>query len=312
MPRLRLLPRWPSGPRNWSSAGIDGIIHLGGGAPISWFDWAVKIFKAGHAQQVRRLHEKLFYRPLLDAVAKLPSGAARLTPDAARARLEALGYQDPAGALRHIEALTSGLRRRAAIQRTLLPVLLGWFADAAEPDAGLLAFRQVSEALGETPWFLRLLRDETKAAERIACVLASSRYATGLLLRAPEAVAIFADDAELVPKTADALRAEMLAAARRHAADLVGPADGGTGPGRGDQRGRSAADAELAAVAIRSLRRRELFRVAAADVLGLIGLAETAEALTAITTATLEAVLAVATAKIEMELRAPLPISDSR
>ena len=53
---------------------------------------------------MRRLHEKLFYRPLLDAVAKLPSGAARLTPDAARARLEALGYRDPAGALRHIEA----------------------------------------------------------------------------------------------------------------------------------------------------------------------------------------------------------------
>src|SRR6202041_778029 len=177
-----------------------------------------------HAQQVRRLHEKLFYRPLLDAVARLPSGAARLTPDAARARLEALGYRDPAGALRHIEALTSGLRRRAAIQRTLLPVLLGWFADAAEPDAGLLAFPQVSEALGETPWFLRLLRDETKAAERIATVLASSRYATGLLLRAPQAVALFADDAELGPKPADALRAEMMAAARRHVAELSGPA----------------------------------------------------------------------------------------
>ena len=260
-----------------------------------------------HAQQVRRLHEKLFYRPLLDAVAKLPSGAARLTPDAARARLEALGYRDPAGALRHIEALTSGLRRRAAIQRTLLPVLLGWFADAAEPDAGLLAFRQVSEALGETPWFLRLLRDETKAAERIACVLASSRYATGLLLRAPEAVAIFADDAELVPKTADALRAEMMAAARRHAADLGDPADGAAGRGGSDLPGRTAADAEQAAVTIRSLRRRELLRVAAADVLGLIGLGETAEALTAITTATLDAVLAVAIAKIEMELRAPLP-----
>jgi glutamate-ammonia-ligase adenylyltransferase len=253
-----------------------------------------------HAQQVRRLHEKLFYRPLLDAVAKLPSGAARLTPDAARARLEALGYRDPAGALRHIEALTSGLRRRAAIQRTLLPVLLGWFADAAEPDAGLLAFRQVSEALGESPWFLRLLRDETKAAERIATVLASSRYATGLLLRAPEAVAIFADDAELVPKTADALRAEMMAAARRHAAVLIPP-------NSATPVGTTSADAEQAAVTIRSLRRRELLRVAAADVLGLIGLTETAEALTAITTATLDAVLAVAIAKIEMELRAPLP-----
>ncbi len=236
------------------------------------------------AQRVRRLHEKLFYRPLLDAVAKLPSSAARLTPEAARARLEALGYRDPAGALRHIEALTAGLRRRAAIQRTLLPVLLGWFADEAEPDAGLLAFRQVSDALGDSPWFLRLLRDETKAAERMARVLAASRYATGLLLRAPEAVALFADDAELVPKTAEVLRGEMLAAARRH--------DG---------------DAEQAAVSIRSLRRRELFRVAAANVLGLTGLAETEEALTAITTASLDAVLAATIAKVEMELRGPLP-----
>ncbi len=246
-----------------------------------------------HALQVRRLHEKLFYRPLLDAVARLPSDAARLTPEAARARLEALGYRDPAGALRHIEALTSGLRRRAAIQRTLLPVLLGWFADAAEPDQGLLAFRQVSEALGETPWFLRLLRDETKAAERIACVLASSRYASGLLLRAPEAVAIFADDAELVPRGAGPLRSEMMAAAKRHEAD-----------------------AEAAAVAVRSVRRRELLRVAAADVLGLPAwfgptgknsLSGVGEALTAITTATLDAVLAAAIAKIEIELRRPLP-----
>jgi [glutamine synthetase] adenylyltransferase / [glutamine synthetase]-adenylyl-L-tyrosine phosphorylase len=229
-----------------------------------------------HALQVRRLHEKLFYRPLLEAVARLPSDAARLTPEAARARLEALGYADPAGALRHIEALTSGLRRRAAIQRTLLPVLLGWFAGAAEPDAGLLAFRQVSEALGESPWYLRLLRDETKAARRVAHVLASSRYATGLLLRAPEAVAIFGDDAELVPKPAATLRSEMMSAARRHEADT-----------------------EQAAVAVRSLRRRELLRVAAADVLDLTGLAETADALTAITTASLEAVLWAAIAKVE-------------
>jgi len=237
-----------------------------------------------HAMRVRRLHEKLFYRPLLDAVARLPGDTVRLTPEAARARLEALGYRDPAGALRHIEALTTGVRRRAAIQRTLLPVLLGWFADAAEPDAGLLGFRQVSEALGETPWFLRLLRDETKAAERIAHVLASSRYATGLLLRAPEAVAIFADDAELVPRGVATLRSEMLAAAGRHEAD-----------------------AEQAAVAVRSLRRRELLRVAAARVLGLTGLVETEAALTAITTASLEAVLAATIAKIEIEQRGPLP-----
>ena len=195
-----------------------------------------------HARQVRRLHEKLFYRPLLDAVARLPSEAARLTPAEARARLEALGYVDPAGALRHIDALTSGVSRRAAIQRTLLPVLLGWFADAAEPDAGLLAFRQVSEALGSSPWYLRLLRDETKAADRMAHVLASSRYATGLLLRAPEAVAIFGNDAELNPRSLTGLRAEMMAAIQRYEDD-----------------------AEAAVTAVRSVRRRELLRTSAAD-----------------------------------------------
>jgi len=238
-----------------------------------------------HARQVRRLHEKLFYRPLLDAVARLPSDAARLTPAEARARLEALGYVDPAGALRHIDALTAGVSRRAAIQRTLLPVLLGWFADAAEPDAGLLAFRQVSEALGESPWYLRLLRDETKAAERMAHVLASSRYATGLLLRAPDAVAMFGDDAELAPRSLAALGSEMMAAAHRY-----------------DD------DAEAAVPAIRSVRRRELLRIAAADILGVAGeLAATGEALTSVTRATVQTALAVAIRKVSAELRRPLP-----
>ena len=238
-----------------------------------------------HARQVRRLHEKLFYRPLLDAVARLPSEAARLTPAEARARLEALGYVDPAGALRHIDALTTGVSRRAAIQRTLLPVLLGWFADAAEPDAGLLAFRQVSEALGESPWYLRLLRDETKAADRMAHVLASSRYVTGLLLRAPDAVAMFGDDAELASRSLAALRAEMMAAALRYEDD-----------------------AEAAVSAIRSVRRRELLRIAAADVLGVAqGLDATAEALTSVTRATVQAALDVALRKVAAELRRPLP-----
>ena len=238
-----------------------------------------------HARQVRRLHEKLFYRPLLDAVARLPSDAARLTPAEARARLEALGYADPAGALRHIDALTTGVSRRAAIQRTLLPVLLGWFADAAEPDAGLLAFRQVSEALGESPWYLRLLRDETKAAERMAHVLASSRYVTGLLLRAPDAVAMFGDDAELAPRSLAALRTEMMAAAQRYEDD-----------------------AEAAVSAIRSVRRRELLRIAAADVLGVAqGLDATGEALTSVTRATVQAALDVAIRKVSAELRRPLP-----
>lgn len=54
-----------------------------------------------HALEVRRLHEKLFYRPLLTAVANLSGGEAltpgtpAMTPEAAKARLEALGFADP-------------------------------------------------------------------------------------------------------------------------------------------------------------------------------------------------------------------------
>ena len=236
-----------------------------------------------HAREVRRLHEKLFYRPLLAAVARLHGDDARLTPQAARQRLVALGYEDPVGALRHIEALTSGLSRRAAIQRTLLPVLLGWFADAPDPDAGLLGFRQVSDALGDTHWYLRLLRDEGAAAEYMARVLASSRYATDLLLRAPEAVQMLADPSELTPRPYDSLAAEMLAAATRYE------------------------DPVAAAAAVRAVRRRELFRTAVADVLGLLAPDDVGAALSAVARATLQGGLAAATNAVESERRWDLP-----
>ena len=137
---------------------------------------AVEAFRAEwvtHAAEVRRLHAKLLYRPLLESVARVPADGLRLTPEAARHRLEILGFADPAGALRHLQALTGGVSRTAAIQRTLLPVLLSEFADAPEPDRGLLNYRQVSDTLGSTPWYLRLLRDAGPVARRLARVLAS-------------------------------------------------------------------------------------------------------------------------------------------
>lgn len=220
-----------------------------------------------HQRQVRRLHEKLFYRPLLQSVARLEAGEARLSLQAAEERLQALGYADPSGAIRHLQALTSGVSRRAAIQRTLLPVMLGWFADGPDPDAGLLGFRQVSDALGATPWYLRLLRDESLAAERLAFVMSASRYATDLLLRAPESVRMLADDDELRPRTLEALESEALALVQRQD------------------------DAVAAVAAVRGLRRRELFRIAVADLLGVISVGEVGPALSNVAVATVQAAL---------------------
>jgi glutamate-ammonia-ligase adenylyltransferase len=247
--------------------------------PVAELDAALR----RHRLEVRRLHEKLFYRPLLNAVARLDAGEARLTPEAAQQRLVALGYTDPVGALRHLEALTSGVTRRAAIQRTLLPVMLGWFASAPEPDSGLLAFRRVSDALGSSPWYLRLLRDESLAAQRLARVLASSRYASDLLLRAPEAVTMLADDAELEPRRRDALVAEAMAAARRYD------------------------EPEVAVSAVRALRRRELFRTAVAELLGVAEVDEAGVALSDIAAATITGALEIAVRAVEAQRDGPLP-----
>jgi glutamate-ammonia-ligase adenylyltransferase len=279
--RTHLVPADQTGLRWLANAlgyreGSRGEDHRGDAVAAFRADWAA------HAGQVRRLHAKLLYRPLLAAVARVPADSLRLTPDAARTRLEALGFADPPGALRHLQALSSGVSRTAAIQRTLLPVLLEQFADAPEPDRGLLAYRRVSDRLGTVPWYLRLLRDAGPVAQRLARVLGLSRYCADLLARDPEALRLLSDDDELLPRPPDVLRGGFAAAAGRHL-PAGGPAD--------------------AVRAVRALRRRELVRIACADVLAGGGelapaqpldLAGVGQALADVTDATLAAALAVA------------------
>jgi glutamate-ammonia-ligase adenylyltransferase len=218
-----------------------------------------------HTREVRRLHEKLFYRPLLSAVARVPGEQLQLGSKAAGDWLRALGFADPDGALRHLAALTGGISRSAAMQRYLLPVLLQTFASCADPDAGLLAYRQVSDALGGNQWFLRLLRDEGQVAERLAQLLGSSQYVASLLTRTPEALRILADDAELEPRSAATLAGAWRAASGR------------------------AADPQAGIAVLRGLRRHELLRVACADLLGRLDVVRVGQALTDIAVATLQA-----------------------
>jgi glutamate-ammonia-ligase adenylyltransferase len=240
-------------------------------------------------RRVRRLHERLFYRPLLEAVAQLSTEQVRLSPAAARDRLEGLGYRDPAGALRHIAALASGVSRRAAIQRQLLPVLLTWFAQGADPDAGLLAFRRISERLGGTHWYLKMLRDEGAAAQRMAVATSTSRLVASGLERDAEATRWLGTDADLVPRTAEELARGVLAAVERQ--------------------GDPGAEAEL----VRRLREREVLRTALADVVGLLTPGQVRRALTGSTDAVLCAALEVAQRRVAARWaqagRGPLPTS---
>ena len=221
-------------------------------------------------RRVLRLHQRMFYSPLLEAVARIPSAAVTLTSEAAETRLRALGYSDAKAALRHIAALSQGVSRQAEIQRQLLPAMLGWLAQGPNPDHGLLAFRQVSEALGSSSWYLRALRDEGAMAENLARILSSSRYAVNLLKREPQNVQLLADPSEIVPKTLEEIARAMRSTASRQ---------------------KEAGDA---IAAIRAVRRRELLRVAMGDLLGTIPLDQGGQALSDIMGATLDCALEIA------------------
>jgi len=222
-------------------------------------------------QAVRTLHERLFYRPLLSAVAALPDDGLQLSSEQAEARLAAIGFRDARGALIHIAALTAGVSRRAIIQRNLLPVMLQWFAAGADPDHGLLAFRRLSEDLGEAYWFLRMLRDSSTAAQRLTEVLSGSRFVGAIFERIPEAAAWLENDDELRPRPFGVLLEESAAIVARHEGD----------------------DA-AAALALRTARRREVLRLALGAILGVVSIEELGKGLSDITTVLLSGVLSLA------------------
>ncbi len=260
--RTHLLPE-DSSDMEWL-ARSDGYTAAGSSS-------AAEVFLAErlrHAGTVRRLHEKLFYRPLLHAVAAVDAAGTdemRLSSDAARARLAALGFQFPDAALRHLAGLTVGVSRRAAIQRTLLPVLLDYFSSSPDPDGGLLSYRQVSEALADTPWYLRLLRDEGSVAGRLATLLGGSRLIASLLTRAPEVLRLLVDDEALLAPEPSSVSIALLARSHR------------------------AGNAREAVDAARSARRQEMLRLACGDMLGLISVTNIARGLTSVAQTTMTA-----------------------
>ena len=223
------------------------------------------------SMRVSRLHAKLFYQPLLETVGQPALGiGAGMSTEAAERQLAALGYEGPQSALTHLAALTGQSGRRGTVQQVLLPTLLDWLSDTPDPDAGLLAYRRISEELSEQRWYLSTLRDEGAVAKRLMRVLGTSAYIPELLMRAPEVIQLYADGPngpKLLDGDPDSVARALVASAGRHHDPVRGIA------------------------AARTLRRRELARIASADVLGLLDVTDVCKALTSVWVAVLQAAL---------------------
>ena len=147
-----------------------------------------------------------------------------------------------------------------------MPVMLGWFADSPDPDAGLFGFRRLSESLGSTPVVPR------HPPRRGPGRRAAGPGAGHLPLRdhAHRARAAGRADARRGPHPS-----------RRDPADV-----------RDDRVGRAARTTSSRRVrSIRAIRRRELLRLAAGDLFGEIDVADVGAGLSRLTDATLEATL---------------------
>jgi glutamate-ammonia-ligase adenylyltransferase len=152
----------------------------------------------------------------------------------------------------------------------LLPRLLDWLSDTPDPDSGLLAYRRISEALADQRWYLSTLRDESAVAKRLMRVLGTSAFVPDLLMRAPEVIQQYADGPtgpKLLDVEPDGVARALIASAGRHAE-----------PAR-------------AITAARTLRRRELARVASADLLGMLDVEQVCTALTSVWVAVLQCAL---------------------
>jgi glutamate-ammonia-ligase adenylyltransferase len=219
--------------------------------------------------RVSRLHAKLFYQPLLESVGTVGISEG-MTPEAAERQLAALGYEGPQSALTHLAALTGHSGRRGRVQQVLLPTLLDWLSDTPDPDSGLLAYRRISEELADHRWYLSTLRDEGAVAKRLMQVLGTSAYVPDLLMRAPEVIQLYADGPtgpKLLEVDPDGVARALIASAGRHAEPV------------------------RAIAAARTLRRRELARIASADLLGMLEVTDVCNALTSVWVAVLQAAL---------------------
>lgn len=197
-----------------------------------------------HRSTVRKIHEDLYFRPLLEAFGATP--ATGLSREGAERRLEALGFRDIAGAARTFETLTAGLSRRSRLMQQMLPLILDWLADSPDPDLGLDQLRLLAAKVPDHAELITTLHDRPVVGERLAYLLGSSRLLGHYLDRIPEFVPRLGDDRALTE-----LRGPPELEARlRHRLEAR--------PDPGDKVGT-----------LRRFARRHFLRVAARDLLGM-------------------------------------------
>lgn len=142
---------------------------------------------------VRTTHERLYFRPLLDALA----GAGRLSPDTAATALAAFGFADADRTRQAVRELTQGLTRSSRMMQQVLPLLLDWLSATPDPDAGLLGLRKLASGERRTTELAVAFRDSAEVARRLSLLLGTSTLLGDVLAANPDLIVRLAEPPRL-------------------------------------------------------------------------------------------------------------------
>jgi glutamate-ammonia-ligase adenylyltransferase len=143
---------------------------------------------------VRLIHERLYFRPLLEAFAGSPGA---VTPEAAVTRLTAFGFTDARRTQAAVRELTHGLNRSSRLMQQLLPLLLDWLSRSPDPDLGLLMLRNLLTGPQRQSQLTEAFRESPEVARRLCEVLGTSRLLGDILVRNPDVIPRLADESRL-------------------------------------------------------------------------------------------------------------------
>jgi glutamate-ammonia-ligase adenylyltransferase len=171
---------------------------------------------------VRGLHERLFYRPLLEAFAGPSAPRPGVEREATQELLAGLGFRRPSEAYEVLDRLVEPATRLGKVLAHVFPVIAPALALAADPDAALVRLERVAAAVGRDRSVPDALATDPGAARLLAHLVSASSFATDLVAARPERLLSLGDGATPID-----VQAELVRVAARYAARDLAPGDTG-------------------------------------------------------------------------------------
>ena len=148
---------------------------------------------------VRSIHERVYFRPLLEAFASSPPGVGNdperggedeigLSPEAISARLTAFGFTDAMRTRAAVRDLTRGLSRSSRLMQQMLPLMLTWISASPDPDLALLIVRNLLSGPQQMRQLVDVFRDSPTAAQGLCQLAGTSRLLGDILSHNPDLI----------------------------------------------------------------------------------------------------------------------------